>query len=116
MVNFGFAFLLVFVFATIPAGIYGESPSAQPKHSRPSHLRDANPVIHGRCWSAERPAVPLSPAAKKVYGLSLANVDWLHGGAESLLTITNIIIVLGLRQKLEQLANEKKEGGDEAPK
>lgn len=24
MVNFGFAFLLVFVFATIPAGIYGE--------------------------------------------------------------------------------------------
>jgi len=56
----GFAFLLVFVFATIPAGIY----------------------------------------AKSAYGTALANVDWLHGGAESLLTITNLLIVLGLRQAL----------------
>ena len=48
----GFYFLLVFVGATIPAGIY----------------------------------------AKTVYGTSLANVDWLHGTAESLLTVTNLLI------------------------
>lgn len=40
--------------------------------------------------------------AKVNYGTSLANVDWLHGGAESLLTLTNIFIVLGLRQALRE--------------
>jgi hypothetical protein len=49
---FGFYFLLAFVLATIPAGLY----------------------------------------AKSLYGTSLANVDWLHGSAESLLTITNLLI------------------------
>ena len=39
-------------------------------------------------------------AAKNVYHTSLANVDWLHGSAESLLTVTNVIIVLGLRGAL----------------
>ena len=48
----GFYFLLAFVFATIPAGIY----------------------------------------AKVEYGTSLSNVDWLHGTAESLLTVTNLLI------------------------
>ncbi|KAL2342685.1 hypothetical protein Fmac_003970 [Flemingia macrophylla] len=57
---FGFYFLLAFVGATIPAGIY----------------------------------------AKVHYGTSLSNVDWLHGGAESLLTLTNLFIVLGLREAL----------------
>ncbi|GAB0489107.1 hypothetical protein MMPV_000323 [Pyropia vietnamensis] len=56
----GFAFLLVFVAATIPAGIY----------------------------------------AKVVVGDILANVDWLHGSAESLLTITNLLIVGGFRAAL----------------
>lgn len=56
----GFCFLLVFVAATIPAGIY----------------------------------------AKTHYGTSLANVDVLHGTAESLLTVTNLLIVLGLRAAL----------------
>eukprot|EP00878_Enallax_costatus_P004453 GHUV01004693.1.p1 GENE.GHUV01004693.1~~GHUV01004693.1.p1 ORF type:complete len:231 (+),score=70.57 GHUV01004693.1:362-1054(+) len=59
---FGFYFLLAFVGATIPAGIY----------------------------------------AKTHYGTSLANVDWLHGSAESLLTVTNLFIVLGLRQAIRQ--------------
>lgn len=48
----GFYFLLVFVGATIPAGIY----------------------------------------CKTVYGTSLANVDWIHGSAESLLTVTNLLL------------------------
>lgn len=58
LANFGFQFLLAFVGATIPAGIW----------------------------------------AKVHYGTILANVDWLHGSAESLLTITNLLIVLGFRQ------------------
>ncbi|KAK2647230.1 hypothetical protein Ddye_022425 [Dipteronia dyeriana] len=64
---FGFYFLLAFVGATIPAGIY----------------------------------------AKVHYGTSLSNVDWLHGGAESLLTLTNLFIVLGLRQALRRARDAK---------
>jgi hypothetical protein len=56
--NFGFQFLLAFVFATIPAGIY----------------------------------------AKVQYHDILANVDWLHGLAESLLTVTNVLIIAGFRK------------------
>ncbi|KAK9698478.1 hypothetical protein RND81_08G107400 [Saponaria officinalis] len=59
---FGFYFLLAFVGATIPAGIY----------------------------------------AKVHYGTSLSNVDWLHGGAESLLTLSNLFVVLGLRNALRE--------------
>lgn len=59
---FGFYFLLAFVFATIPAGIF----------------------------------------AKKVYGTALANVDFLHGSAEFLLTLTNLFIVLGLRDAIRK--------------
>jgi len=59
---FGFYFLLAFVGATIPAGIY----------------------------------------AKVNYGTALANVDWLHGSAESLLTVTNLFIVLGLRNAIRE--------------
>ncbi|KAL0393658.1 UNVERIFIED_CONTAM: hypothetical protein Slati_4332000 [Sesamum latifolium] len=40
------------------------------------------------------------------YGTSLSNVDWLHGGAESLLTLTNIFIVLGLRAGLRKARDE----------
>ncbi|KAL4592769.1 hypothetical protein LXL04_005773 [Taraxacum kok-saghyz] len=64
---FGFYFLLAFVGATIPAGIY----------------------------------------AKVHYGTSLSNVDWLHGGAESLLTLTNLFIVIGLRQALRKPDDRK---------
>jgi hypothetical protein len=55
--NFGFQFLLVFVTATIPAGII----------------------------------------AKNEYHTILANKDFLHGSAESLLTITNLLIIFGFR-------------------
>jgi hypothetical protein len=59
---FGFYFLLVFVAATIPAGI----------------------------------------VAKREYGEALANVDFLHGGAELFLTVTNLLIVLGLRRAIRE--------------
>lgn len=60
LVQFGFSFLLLFVFATIPTGII----------------------------------------SKSTYGVILADSDWLHGTAESLLTCTNILLVLGFRGAL----------------
>ncbi|TKY60709.1 hypothetical protein E2542_SST17808 [Spatholobus suberectus] len=43
------------------------------------------------------------------YGTSLSNVDWLHGGAESLLALTNLFIVLGLREGLRKVQNSQDE-------
>jgi hypothetical protein len=34
------------------------------------------------------------------YGVSLADCDWLHGSAESLLTVTNLVTVVAFRQAL----------------
>lgn len=62
----GFRFLLVFVFCSIPAGIYAKT-----------HYHDI-----------------------------LANIDWLHGSAESLLTITNILIVLGMRSAVNNASSD----------
>jgi hypothetical protein len=67
---FGFYFLLVFVFATIPAGIY----------------------------------------AKKVFHTTLANVDYLHGSAEFMLTLTNVIIVLGLKGAIDEARGQRESG------
>lgn len=37
--------------------------------------------------------IPSGIISKSIYGTSLANVDYLHGGAELLLTISTILIV-----------------------
>lgn len=42
--------------------------------------------------------IPAGLYAQQVYGAELANVDWLHGSAESFLTLSNILVVLGFRQ------------------
>jgi len=42
--------------------------------------------------------IPVGIYAQTHYGQSLANVDFLHGGAEFFLTLSNILIVLGFRQ------------------
>ncbi|HIK04370.1 MAG TPA: DUF3593 domain-containing protein [Trichormus sp. M33_DOE_039] len=47
--------------------------------------------------------IPAGIYAKIHYGEALANVDWLHGGAEVFLTLSNILIVLGFRQAVKQL-------------
>lgn len=44
--------------------------------------------------------VPAAIAAQLLYGVSLADCDWLHGAAESLLTVTNLITVVAFRQAL----------------
>ena len=44
--------------------------------------------------------IPAGLYAKTAYGANLADVDWLHGGAESFLTLSNILVVLGFRQAI----------------
>jgi hypothetical protein len=41
--------------------------------------------------------IPTGIISKSIYGQSLADVDWLHGAAEALLTVTNLLIVSGFR-------------------
>lgn len=50
--------------------------------------------------------VPAGIYALKVYGVSLANVDSLHGSAEVFLTLSNIVIVLGFRQAILKAQDE----------
>ncbi|MEO0868838.1 MAG: DUF3593 domain-containing protein [Cyanobacteria bacterium J06642_11] len=47
--------------------------------------------------------IPAGIYAKQVYGLELANVDWLHGSAEFFLTLSNILVVLGFRGAVQKL-------------
>ncbi len=46
--------------------------------------------------------IPAGIYAQVHYGTSLANVDWLHGSAESFLTLANIFVVLGFREAIAQ--------------
>ena len=45
--------------------------------------------------------IPAAIAAQVLYGVSLADSDWLHGSAESLLTMTNLVTVIAFRQSLQ---------------
>jgi hypothetical protein len=51
--------------------------------------------------------IPVGIYAKLVFKESLANVDFLHGGAESLLTIANILIVLGFKNASDRLKQDE---------
>lgn len=46
--------------------------------------------------------IAASIVALQLYGRQLADVDWLHGGAESFLTLANLLIVLGLGRALRK--------------
>jgi hypothetical protein len=46
--------------------------------------------------------IPAGIYAKVALQAELANVDWLHGGAEAFLTLSNILVVLGFRQAVLQ--------------
>ncbi|TVQ16791.1 MAG: DUF3593 domain-containing protein [Leptolyngbya sp. DLM2.Bin15] len=50
--------------------------------------------------------IPAGIYAQVAYGETLANVDWLHGGAEFFLTLSNILVVLGFQQAIRQRQNE----------
>ncbi|MEM9137620.1 MAG: DUF3593 domain-containing protein [Cyanobacteria bacterium P01_F01_bin.42] len=45
--------------------------------------------------------IPAGLYTEKVLGESLANVDWLHGGAEFFLTLSNVFVVLGFYQAIQ---------------
>ena len=54
-------------------------------------------------------SIPAAIGAGSVYGDSLADVDWLHGAAESLLAVTNCVVVFGFRDALRgEAASESK--------
>ncbi|NJL03223.1 MAG: DUF3593 domain-containing protein [Spirulinaceae cyanobacterium RM2_2_10] len=42
--------------------------------------------------------IPAGLYAQRQLGAALADVDWLHGGAEFFLTLSNVLVVLGFRQ------------------
>ncbi|MEB3293851.1 MAG: DUF3593 domain-containing protein [Synechococcales bacterium] len=44
--------------------------------------------------------IPAGIYAKIAYSKELANVDWLHGGAEFFLTLSNMVVVIGLQQAI----------------
>ena len=46
--------------------------------------------------------IPANIYAQTAYGESLADVDWLHGGAEFFLTLSNILVVLGFQRAIRQ--------------
>ncbi len=46
--------------------------------------------------------IPVGIYSRVAYGESLANVDWLHGSAESLLTLSKILVVLGFWQAIRE--------------
>ncbi len=51
--------------------------------------------------------IPAGIYAQVHYGKTLSNVDWLHGGAEFFLTLSNILIVLGFRQVVKERRQAK---------
>jgi Protein of unknown function (DUF3593) len=53
--------------------------------------------------------IPAGLYAKAAYGTTLANVDWLHGSAESFLTMTNILVVMGFKLAGDGLLNSDKD-------
>lgn len=57
--------------------------------------------------------IPAGIYAKQAYGAELADVDWLHGSAESFLTFSNILVVLGFRQAVVSLRKSKTVTGAE---
>ncbi len=51
--------------------------------------------------------IPAGAYTQFVLGETLANVDPIHGGAEFFLTLSNIFVVLGFRQAIQQQKDSK---------
>ncbi len=56
--------------------------------------------------------IPAAIASKIWYDVSLADCDWLHGSAESLLTMTNLVTVLAFRGALNYEERRLRLGDD----
>ncbi len=116
---FGFYFLLAFVGATIPAGIYGmqlfEIVSYHltwccfSSFSQDS-LRDN--ACKCRLWVSHWNHNTNLNTGHVSYLTPYYLLLGLHGSAESLLTITNLLIVLGLRQGIREASEKKSKSSD----
>ncbi len=53
--------------------------------------------------------IPAGIYARVHYGAELANVDWLHGSAESFLTLSNIFVALGFRHGIIEYEKKQQE-------
>ncbi|MFM7383949.1 MAG: DUF3593 domain-containing protein [Microcystaceae cyanobacterium] len=53
--------------------------------------------------------IPAGIYAKVHYGEMLANIDWLHGSAESLLTVSNLFVVIGFIQAIRAQKSQEKQ-------
>jgi heme A synthase len=51
--------------------------------------------------------IPAGAYTQFILGKSLANVDPIHGGAEFFLTLSNILVVLGFRQAIQERKESK---------
>jgi Protein of unknown function (DUF3593) len=51
--------------------------------------------------------IPAGVYAQFVLHQSLANVDWIHGGAEAFLTLSNTTIVIGFAQGIKAARDAK---------
>jgi hypothetical protein len=51
--------------------------------------------------------IPAGLYAEGVLHTSLANVDWLHGSAESFLTLANVLVVLGFALAIDHQTDNK---------
>lgn len=60
-------------------------------------------------------SIPAAIAAQLLYGAAFADSDWLHGSAESLLTITNLVTVLAFRQALSHRTQMSEQGNFNLP-
>jgi hypothetical protein len=49
--------------------------------------------------------IPAGIYSENHYHESLANVDWLHGGAEMFLTFSNLVVVLGFSKAILAIKN-----------
>ncbi|AFY68524.1 hypothetical protein Pse7367_0207 [Thalassoporum mexicanum PCC 7367] len=51
--------------------------------------------------------IPVGIYAEKTYGTSLANVDFLHGGAEVFLTLANILVAVGFKIAIDRFKEQQ---------
>jgi heme A synthase len=51
--------------------------------------------------------IPAGIYTRLVLGQSLANVDPIHGGSEFFLSLSNIVVVIGFRQAIQQQKESK---------
>lgn len=52
--------------------------------------------------------IPSGIIAKIIYKEELANIDWLHGGAELFLTLSNTLIVFGFYEEISKYKKKQK--------